>query len=411
MSQVNKDDSDFIKSVKEKINSIKVKQMPTDSGLHFDSKSTDISATKQQFCMQLHSLIATHSLHDGAVNDILRLFRDNSTGLMLPLNPADSKTFNKKAINSNTINHYIRDDNKSMVTDVCRRNCMVFHGKQVNQRTGLVIDDCSKLMSCMVCDAPRYTQCSHKYCKKNQIPYNLCNPHSKPGGHSLKYRVPMKKVYYRSMIKKFIELYCLSQMEGHHNLLNYRNQRIQFPGKVVDILDGSVVKDAYTKMDEKYNKFEAKFKEKYPTKTLEKSCLTFSFFLDGVTNFKRKSDSMEPLFCSVLDCNPHFRSKLGTGLFLTLLHNLSHKSAAEKYLLDEMFTEEVIALQRGILFTIPATGGEGDERHIFLQARCIYAHLDTKALEKFARLKLSNSKVGCTLCNMQRGSYRPRLHK
>jgi hypothetical protein len=57
---------------------------------------------------------------------------------------------------------------------------------------------------------------------------------------------------------------------------------------------------------------------------------THTFFYDGVTNFKRKSDSMYPLLVSVSNCNPSDRAKLGCGLFLAALHNVKPKSLDAK---------------------------------------------------------------------------------
>ncbi len=283
---------------------------------------------------------------------------------------------------------------------------MAFQGLQLNKKTE-ALDDCSVKLFCLKCKSPRYTKCSHKSCKN--VPYENCDPHNK--GHSIKYRVPMKNVFYRSLIGKLIELFCLSHMPGHENLLNYRERRIRQKGRIIDIHDGTKVKEAYRCMDERYERANKLFMEKYPDKGALKKCtLTYTFYLDGVTNHKRKSESMWPLFVSVADCNPHFRTKLGTGLFLVALYNLKNSSGAEKHVLDEMFVEEVKALEHGLMIEIPTQDG-WEKQHVFLQARCVFTHLDTKAMEKFIRLKLSNSTVGCMLCGQQPGYYRLRLHK
>jgi hypothetical protein len=89
-------------------------------------------------------------------------------------------------------------------------------------------------------------------------------------------------------------------------------------------------------------------------------------------------------------------------LFLALLHNLAIGTGAEKYLIEEMLTQELVKLENGILFSIPKQDGF-QERHVFLQARLVFTHLDTKALEKFGCFKMCGSAGGCALCNLQTG--------
>ncbi len=227
--------------------------------------------------------------------------------------------------------------------------------------------------------------------------------------HSAAYRFAMKRVHCRSMIVKLVELYCLSLMEGFNGILDYGRRRVKKSGKIIDILDGAEVKRQQIKMKRRYKKMATKFARQSPDVELFECSLILTAFYDGVVNFKRKADSMWPLMMSVANCNPTHRSKIGVGLFLTILHNVAVGTGAEKYLLEQMFTQELVKLENGVLFTIPETNGS-KERHVFLQARLVFTHLDTKALEKFGCMKLSNS-GGCTLCNLQSGCYRPQIHK
>jgi hypothetical protein len=142
---------------------------------------------------------------------------------------------------------------------------------------------------------------------------------------------------------------------------------------------------------------------------LHECSLIMTAFYDGVVNFKRKADSMWPLMISIANCNPSHRCKIGVGLFLGLLHNVSVGSGAEKFLIEDMFTQELVKLENGVVFTIPKQDGF-EERHVFLQARLVFTHLDTRALEKVACVKMAGSK-SCTLCNSQTGCWRNRLHK
>jgi hypothetical protein len=79
-------------------------------------------------------------------------------------------------------------------------------------------------------------------------------------------------------------------------------------------------------------------------------------------------------------------------------------------MMDEMLVQELIKLERGVIFTVAEHDGVA-KKHVYLQARLLYAHLDTKALEKMGLLKLCNSLYGCMLCNLQSGAYRHTLHK
>lgn len=114
--------------------------------------------------------------------------------------------------------------------------------------------------------------------------------------------------------------------------------------------------------------------------------LLLTLFYDGITLFDRNADSLWPLLCSVASCNPSHRSKLGVGLFLAALHNIRPGSGAEKYFLSEVLTEELMQLERGILFKFqhPVTF---KEVKVFLQARCIFTHLDTIALQHFGQIQ------------------------
>jgi hypothetical protein len=198
-------------------------------------------------------------------------------------------------------------------------------------------------------------------------------------------------------------------MEGFEGILDYGNRRVKKTGKIIDILDGAEVKRQQIKMKRRFKKTEKSFKAQAPDLQLTPCSLILTAFYDGVVNFKRKADSMWPLMISVANCNPSHRSKIGVGLFLTILHNVAVGTGAEKYLVEQMLAQELVKLENGILFTIPGQKGF-EERHVFLQARLVFIHLDTKALEKVGCIKLSNS-GGCTLCNSQTGCYRACVHK
>ncbi len=362
--------------------------------------TTRTGTTVQQFALALNEWAATHGHSNASTNDLLRILRDSIPRVNLPLGKKDKTPFSDKQINSNTIKNYQSADPKEFTTDVCRRECMAFRGFQYIEKFKEVVD-CSTLLHCAVCGDPRYTKCSHKTCVKRGTELT-CSPY-KTNGHSAKYRVAMKTAFCRSIIIKLIELYCLSLMEGFEGILDYNNRRVKQGGKIIDILDGVEVQRQQKKMKKRFKRVRTLFKRQAPGLELAQCSLILTAFYDGVVNFTRKSDSMWPLMMSVANCNPSHRSKVGVGLFLTILHNLAIGTGAEKYLIEEMLTQELVKLENGVLFSIPAQDGN-QERHVFLQARLVFLHLDTKALEKCGCFKMCNSAGGCALCNLQPGN-------
>ncbi len=212
----------------------------------------------RQFALALNDLSATHGHSTAAVNDLLKLLRDSIPGINLPLREKDKIPFNNKAITSNTTKSYVKTDLKEFTTDICRRECMAFRGYQVIGDDPVPVD-CSELMNCLVCKDPRFTKCAHKTCNTKQTEYINCNPFTR-GHHSLLYRISMKKMFYRSIIVKLIELYCLSLMEGMEGILDYENRRVKKAGKVIDILDGTEVQRQQHKMKRRYQNYNKSFR-------------------------------------------------------------------------------------------------------------------------------------------------------
>ncbi len=388
------------------------KALPPNAMKSFDSRSTRTHPTTVKiFNQDLNQLIAAHGLTNSAVNDLLVLFRDHTDGLDLPLSEVDKTPFSSKVVTTNTIKSFIDQDPKDFTSDACRHECMVFRGMQLDptpaKRHLRTQVDCSKLLNCMFCKSPRFSRCAHRDCRKNNIAYENCSPFDGKG-HST--RISMKGVYYRTIIGKLIQLYCLSQMEGFEDILKYDDLRIKKDGVIIDVLDGSEFIRQTRKMDENYQEVLNRFRAANNGQHLHQCSLLLTLSYDGVVNFKRKLDSMWPLLSSVANCNPSDRAKMGTGMFLTMLHNAGIGSGIEKYMMEEMLVQELKKLESGVIFTILEHDGIA-KKHVYLQARLLYTHLDTKALEKMGLLKLCNSLYGCTLCNLQTGSYRHTLHK
>ncbi len=401
-----------MKTIVSKLNRFVAKSPPSNDNQPFDSANKLVRPTTVgEFNRDLHQIIAAHGLSNSAVNDLLGLLRDHTSTLDLPLSAVDKIPFSEKVISSNIIKSFVPIDPNDFSSDACRHECMVFRGVQKDPKDKFrtATKDCSVLLNCMHCDSPRYSRCSHKDCRKAKVEYKNCSPFDGKG-HSDAYRVSMKRVYYRSIIGKLIQLYCLSQVEGYEDILSYDDFRIKVDGKIIDILDGTEFIRHKRKMDENYTKVKAKFSKANSGQFLHQCSILLTLSYDGVVNFKRKLDSMWPLLTSVVNCNPSHRAKMGTGMFLTMLHNAGVGSGIEKHMMEEMLVQELKKLERGLIFTIPSVNGV-ETKHVYLQARLLYTHLDTKALEKMGLLKLCNSLYGCTLCNLQTGSYRHTLHK
>ncbi len=394
------------------MNRFVAKDLPSNSNKQFDSASTaSRPTTVGEFNRDLHHIVAAHGLSNSTVNDLLGLLRDHTSTLDLPLSIADKIPFSEKVITTNTIKSFVPIDPNDFSSDACRHECMVFRGVQKDPKDKFrtAVKDCSVLLNCMHCDSPRYSRCAHNDCRAAKVEYKNCSPFDGKG-HAEAHRTSMKRVHYRSIIGKLIQLYCLSQVEGYEDILSYDDFRIKVDGKIIDILDGTEFIRHKRKMNENYNKVKGKFASANRGQFLHQCSILLTLSYDGVVNFKRKLDSMWPLLTSVVNCNPSQRAKMGTGMFLTMLHNAGVGSGIEKHMMEEMLVQELKKLERGLIFTIPALNGV-EEKHVYLQARLLYTHLDTKALEKMGLLKLCNSLYGCTLCNLQTGSYRHTLHK
>jgi hypothetical protein len=402
-----------VKTIVSKINRFVERSPPGNSCKPFDCHNKEDPTTVSQFNKQLHQLVATHGLTNSATNDLLTLLRDNTSSLDLPLSASDKTPFNTKPIVGNTICSFIDSDVNDFTTNICRHECMVFRGMQKDphpDKDGVYrMRDCSELLECMFCHSPRFTKCCNVRCKAKRAKYLDCDPFK--GGHSLDRRVSMRDVYYRTIIGKLIQLYCLSLMDGFEAILKYDGLRVAQDGKIIDILDGAEFIQQQRNMSANFDKVHGKWKTTFPDRgELHECSLMLTVSYDGVVNFKRKMDSMWPMMTSVVNCNPTHRAKLGTGMFLTMLHNCSVGSGVEKHMMEDMLVAELRKLETGLIFTIPASSVSPD-RHVYLQARLLFCHLDTKAMEKCGMLKLSNSLYGCQLCNLQTGSTRPSLSK
>jgi hypothetical protein len=180
----------------------------------------------------------------------------------------------------------------------------------------------------------------------------------------------------------------LSLTVGNDRLLKYHLDRYKRPGKILDICDGTEVALHQQEMSDSFVKYRDQFIAANPGSIIDECSLCLTFFYDGGINYKRGADSMWPLVTSVVNCNPSDRTKLGIGCSLSLLHNMAG-SGVEKFLL-QLYAKELKALENGVVFVV-AGDCATDDRNVFLQARLMYMHVDTKALESVSCSKGSNS--------------------
>jgi hypothetical protein len=378
--------------VKKQINTRKEKKPLNDHNFPFDIANPK-GSTKAQFVKVLSEVFASNNITINAQNEILKAFFDHTTSLALPVKPLTAADIRSGKLRNN-MTAYLDDDYRHHSVDVCHRGCMSFFG--------------TTLIRCAICRSPRYSHCGHADCKDK--PYDSCNPFPTQDDnptmkhHDVKYRIPLENAYIRSMTSRFTEMCCLSFLEGQQDFLNYDRVRYKKHNKMMDALDGENVMRHNKIMSDNFEAFKPLYlnaNTKSGVTNIHECSLAYTLAYDGKINFERSSDSMWPMIISCLNCNPNDRQRSNRGLSLGMLHNLKINSKAETQLLNLM-GEEIKALERGIVFVIPQDGHNNDI-HVYLQARCVFAHLDTKGLESLLLIQGSGSLYGCSFCNMCKG--------
>jgi hypothetical protein len=387
--------------------------MPADAEELFD-KGFQTGPSKLQAAKAFSCLVADLNLNVRQQNEILHFLKTNTRSLNLFIKSKDSATDVPPVASSmdtsvrNSMSDYFEPDNRDTTLDVCRNGCMVFMGFR-DQPDGEDPIDCSIQIYCLECKAPRYSPCPHSDCQGKR--YEECNKFASRTDPSIhrwhEDRVPLETVWFRSTMSKLAQLYCLSLTRGNDRLLKYHEDRYQKPGKIMDICDGTEVIKHQSIMSERFKMFSEDFMRMNPTMTIAECSLCLTFFYDGGVNYKRGADSMWPLVTSVANCNPSNRTKLGVGCSLSLLHNMAG-SGVEKFLL-QLYAKELKAIESGIVFVVAGANSEAD-RNVYLQARLVYMHVDTKALESVTCSKGSGSKM-CSCCNLNAGVWNPIFKK
>lgn len=353
--------------------------VPVDGGDDPIDPGNPGGSTKTQFCQAIRSVGAHHNWTTAGLNALFGILADN-TNLDLPVtvNPRlKTKQFHwKKFLPKNPGNFKI---------DCCVNFCCAFIAGNQHK------------IQCQ-CGAFRYSPCDYGgrgACSDGQY----CSPFSKP---SHNYRRAHMVMYYRSIIMKLLDLYKKSLTFDKH-IFSYNSRRRHKPGFLYDMNDGAVVQQEIDIMHNAFLERAAVYSRENNGVTLHECSLALSVFYDGDTLFKRKSDSMWNMFVSVLNCDPSFRTKLGLGLFLAMMHNMPVGSGAEQDVIDHLYTGELKQLENGIVFEFMH---EGSLHAVFLQARVVFLHLDTRALESFLHCQTAGSMAGCPFCYIGMGLSR-----
>ncbi len=375
-------------------------QLPKDHCQPSDKQNPNTGHDKRTLAIDLDDWQARHIVSNGAMNDLLEVLQKHFKYGNFPtiprnplLQPRDAPT-----VVRNNIHKYVGKDTRTIVIDVCRSDCVAFHGMQ-SVRGAIV--DCSVLLYCPFCHAQRYSICSHPNCKG--MTYDSCNPHKRDKSGKLtdhQGRNAMKTAFFRPMSAKFLSLYQQSQTPGNENLLKYMDKpskfRVTRDKCFIDTADGREVDRIYEEMVRQGHMAKQQYEHEHPGTTLHICSLVYTLFYDGMVMFDRDCNSVWPMVCSVLNTNPTLRTRLGVGLFMPLLHDMVTETGAETHIMRHFLAAEMKQLEDGIIFTFDLPTDSGTTTHtVYLQARCVLFHLDGDALQHICRLHGSNSKLMC----------------
>jgi hypothetical protein len=213
-----------------------IESLPVDYNAPFDKNSTKIASTKRAFCIDLHNVMSQTGVKFSQINRIFEVFQRHQTSLNLPTLTRNPLLSIKKDISvKNNIKSYVGKDTGTIAIDVCKNDCIAFHG--VQNIKGRMID-CSKEIICPVCSCHRYSHCTNPLC--SDLDYSKCNPfvfceevnsrHKDGFGHQD--RTPEKILFYRPITSKLLHLYKLSLLDGNEALLGYflEKNRVTRPG-------------------------------------------------------------------------------------------------------------------------------------------------------------------------------------
>ncbi len=331
--------------------------------------------SKRKFSEGLSNIQSSNGINDTALLNIIKYFSESIPGFNLPIS-APSKSGNITL----QLGKYTYIDYRKHKVHVCPKGCIAY------------TNNYKALHQCPNCNTMRFTPCRYNSHTTDEIARANCNPFG--GGyssHSVKYRIPQKAYFYRALIPLLQHSIEWSYNFHNGNIFAYSDVKAKARSNaaqttkndIEDILDAE---QAILHSAEMHIRFLDKYGDN--SDVIEVS-LMLSEFYDGGSLFDRNSLSIWPLVISILNCNPSDRITHGIGLYLVGLHDLSCGTAAEQSMYTELLIPELKQLGMGILFEY--TKLDGSKQKVFLQARLIVHQLDTKALEKVARIQGNNN--------------------
>lgn len=381
--------SEFVADMIAVANSVEPQVFPDDASLPFDlhgqaAHPDRTFPSKGKVIQELRDTAAIHSITKVGLNAFFAvLHRNSALNVPVKVNP---RTGNEIHL----WEKYLKHDPRKQFVDVCRHGCCVYIGAL---KTAMFCPN-------KECQEPRFRPCNYNGqggCK------NLnCNPFTTTHVQRRSFHV----MCYRSIIIKLLDLYKKSLNELP-NLFSYDKTRVKVDGGLTDILDGEVPQQHMEEMRRRFLDRRDQYAYDNFGAILHECSLVCSAFYDGDKLYERSDDSLWPMLISIMNCDPCFRTTLGLALFMVLIHNLPMGSKAEQCIIDDMFTAELEQLFDGILFEFLTP--QGQKHAVFIQARMIFFHLDTRAQDKVWHISSAGGMAGCTFCSDCKGLSRPSL--
>jgi chemotaxis protein histidine kinase CheA len=345
-------------------------------------KNSESTCTVSEFVRKFNNVSACHGFSKVAMLDILTLFDQCTCNLILPLKNrrrkkvftnsdhfhyeavADNKDYEEEEENivdddvvrnykeeaaaqrNLDIDKYISEDSSKFEFHVCPKGCVIYIGNY------------AEMINCPICHSMRFSKCKHKSCQKKE--YEECNPFADEEGHSIKYRFPIKTIYYRSSIILLTEklltarkkkLNYLDYLERKYEGFNYLNASDN--NHIIDTVDSEPVKEHYNSMKTRFDDLLQPIciklmSDKQIKKKVEMKNFILSGFFDGDTFFERKSDSGWMYLVGIHNCNPSDRMSLGKGLYLALLHLEKSGGNIERFFMKNVMAVELKKLEYGV---------------------------------------------------------------
>jgi hypothetical protein len=316
--------------------------------------------TKEQVAHKLNHFTTNNTLTNKCTNELLGLLLDIAPNLPWPVR-------NIKNRNYKTLD-FIPQDYRLLEFDVCssRQHCCAFVGEYYDNT------------NCKICGTDRYKKCW------------VCNKKNCSNYKHFKYRTAFARVWYRPL---YSLIYDLLHFKNFLMAINYKcadyDEKKYFRS---DVRTGSNYKKHQQEMEKV---FKNKYRNNEPITMIN---LLISEFYDGCQLFKTRVSNFWPLMITILNLPLFLRIQSGVGTFLLSLFTGTLNTPAERFLLEECLSEELVKFYEGIEYNI-------NGNRFFVQVRLISTILDTKALEETLHVQGSNSYNGCFLCNSGKGSY------